>query len=82
MAQTLVQINDNNLRYMVDLRFEDLADRYITNKKYYIGDKISTFDMMATIAMQELLCLTEYTRCEECNISAQLNKYKGNELRL
>jgi len=82
MAQTLVRINDNNLRYMIDLRFESLADRFVNHNKFYIGDMISGFDMLTTIVMQEVICLTDYTKCEECTISNQLNMYKGNEMRL
>lgn len=82
MAQTLVRINDNNLRYMLDLRYADYANKYIVSKKYYIGEQVSTFDMLTTIDMHNIICLTDYTDCEECIISTNLNPYKNYELRL
>ena len=82
MAQTLVQINKNNLRYLIDLRYSDLSEQYLSYTYLFVGSKPDRFDMLMTMMVRNVLCQEELDSCSECLISSTLNKYKGNELRI
>lgn len=80
MATAQIQINVNNLRYLIAKRYIDLADQLLYYQYYYIGSEPSIFDLFTTVMLDSLSCADSLDTCTECLMSSLLNKYKTDEL--
>lgn len=82
MGLTATLLNKDNLRYLVDLRYADLSNQILLNRYYFEGGNVSSFDMIQTQAMRDILCYSEPSECDTCLIGSQLNKYKDCGVRI